>query len=77
MAPREGGAVDTDGIEQYARHGKGSLSGFKTWIRRRVSKMATMVRIRSVKSYNKTIFSTLSEEIKREKFYNRRGRRWE
>lgn len=30
VALREGGAVETDGIEQYARHGRGSLSGLRT-----------------------------------------------
>lgn len=45
MAEREGGAVEAEGMEQYARQGRGSLSGLRTWIRRRVSKIAKIVSI--------------------------------
>ena len=48
---REGGAVDVDGAAQYARHGKGSLSGLRMCIRRRVIDTAKSARRRSVRSY--------------------------
>lgn len=53
MAPREGGDVDTEGIEQYARHGRGSLSGLRTWIRRRVSKIPKIVKMSRVKIWQR------------------------
>lgn len=45
------GGEDGDGTEQYARHGKGFLSGLRTYIRRRVRKTAKTERRRSVKTY--------------------------
>ena len=48
---REGGAVDVDGAAQYARHGKGSLSGLRMCIRRRVIDTTKNARRRSVRSY--------------------------
>ena len=42
------GGVDGEGREQYARHGRGSLSGLRTYISRRVRKTVKTERRRSV-----------------------------
>ena len=52
---KESGGADGEGAEQYARHGKGSLSGLRIYISRRVRKTAKTERRRSVRTYEKTV----------------------
>jgi len=54
-----GGSVEGSGIVQYARHGRGSLSGFNKWIKRRV--------IDSAKMEKKRRESSCSREFKSKK----------
>jgi hypothetical protein len=46
-----GGSVDASGIVQYARHGRGSLSGFNKWINKKVIDSARTVKKRRESSY--------------------------
>jgi hypothetical protein len=60
---KNSGGVDGGGTEQYARHGKGSLSGLRIYISRRVRNTAKTERRRSVKSYNPRQNSIMARKL--------------
>jgi hypothetical protein len=63
---RVSGGADGEGAEQYARHGKGSLSGLRTYISKSVKKTAKTERRRSVRTWDGSQeYSLLGEREKK------------